>query len=159
VEHGITEMITGIDLISWQLAIANGEGLSLTQMDVVSNGASIECRIYAEDPRLAFRPSTGRLHGLRFPAATSSVRIDSGFREGDSITPHYDPLIAKIMTHGGDRRNALSLMERALDEVLIEGVKTNMDVLRRTIRHQAFVVPGHVHTGFLAEHSRDLALT
>lgn len=158
VEHGITEMVTGVDIVALQLAIANGEGLSLTQTDVVSNGASIECRIYAEDPRLAFRPSTGRLQTLRFPAATSSVRIDSGFREGDVVTPHYDPLIAKIMTHADDRRHCLRLMEQALGEVVIEGVKTNVDLLRRTIHHQAFTVPGRVHTGFFVEHARDLAL-
>ncbi len=158
VEHGITEMVTGIDLVALQLAIANDEVMSVRQEDVVSTGAAIECRLYSEDPRMAFRPSTGRLSTLEFPTASSALRVESGFREGDAVSAFYDPLIAKIMTHAIDREGALNLMQRALEQVKVEGVKTNVELLRRAIQHPAFAVAERLNTGFLEEYSCDLGL-
>ena len=144
VEHPVTEMITGLDLVKWQLAIAAGDPVPLRQDQIRMCGHAIEARVYAENPDKGFLPSTGTLRHLRFPAAAefsaagASVRVDSGVREGDAITPHYDPMIAKLIVWGENRDVALGRMRAALAEVEIVGVATNVEFLARTIASAAF---------------------
>jgi len=144
VEHPVTEMITGQDLVKWQLAVAAGEPLPLKQDEILMRGHAIEARIYAENPAKGFLPSTGTLRHLRTPAgvefhgAHAPVRVDSGVRQGDAITPHYDPMIAKLVVWGEDRAVALGRMRRALAEYEIVGVSTNVAFLSRTVASGAF---------------------
>jgi 3-methylcrotonyl-CoA carboxylase alpha subunit len=148
VEHPVTEMITGLDLVKWQLAVAAGGPLPLKQKDLAFRGHSIEARIYAENPAKGFLPSTGTLRHLREPEAIefrvppegmhTAVRIDSGVREGDEITPHYDPMIAKLIVWGEDRAVALGRMRAALAACEIVGVSTNVEFLARTVAGRAF---------------------
>ncbi len=125
VEHPVTEMITGLDLVEWQLSIASGEPLPLGQQAIRRNGHAVEARLYAEDPERGFLPSTGRLARLRFPEGTARVRIDSGVREGDEVTVHYDPMLAKIVAWAPDRAAALETLRDALEHTEVEGVRTN----------------------------------
>ncbi|MDQ6619484.1 MAG: acetyl/propionyl/methylcrotonyl-CoA carboxylase subunit alpha [Pseudomonadota bacterium] len=155
VEHPVTEMVTGTDLVEWQLRVAAGEALPLSQGDVVPRGHAIEARIYAEDPRRGFLPSVGRLTHLRFPTETGEVRVDTGVREGDAISPHYDPMIAKLIVHGVDRPEALKKLAGALAECEVVGVATNLAFLRRIVRQGAFA-RGEVHTGLIAVHEAEL---
>jgi 3-methylcrotonyl-CoA carboxylase alpha subunit len=138
VEHPVTEMITGLDLVEWQLRVANGEKLPLSQKEISSNGHAIEARIYAEDPRRDFLPATGRLVHLAFPAQSEHVRVDAGVEQGGEITPWYDPMIAKLVVHGDDRAEALERLRAALAEVEIAGVTTNVEFLRRVAASRAF---------------------
>ena len=144
VEHPVTEMITGLDLVKWQLAIAAGEPLPMKQEDLRFRGHAIEARIYAENPAKGFLPSTGTLRHLREPAgiefrvAPVPVRVDSGVREGDVITPHYDPMIAKLIVWGEDRAMALGRMRAALTACEIVGVASNVEFLARTVASKAF---------------------
>lgn len=138
VEHPVTEAITGLDLVAWQIRIAEGRPLPLDQGAIRSAGHAIEARLYAEDPAKGFLPSTGRLEHLVLPEGLDGVRIDSGVVEGDAVTPHYDPLIAKIVVHGEDRAAALARLERALDATTVVGPQTNLAFLRRVIRQPAF---------------------
>jgi 3-methylcrotonyl-CoA carboxylase alpha subunit len=138
VEHPVTEMITGLDLVEWQLRVAAGEALPLAQKDLRIRGHAIEARLYAEDPERGFLPQTGRLAHLRFPPATSDVRIDTGVEAGASITPHYDPMIAKLIAWGEDRAAALARLAAALGGVDIVGLKTNVAFLERVVRSSAF---------------------
>jgi len=144
VEHPVTEMITGLDLVKWQLAVAAGEPLPLQQDQIPLNGHAIEARIYAENPDKSFLPSTGRLRHLRAPRggefspAAGPVRVDSGVREGDAITPHYDPMIAKLVVWGENREIALGRMRAALADYEIVGVSTNVEFLARTVASKAF---------------------
>ncbi len=148
VEHPVTEMITGLDLVKWQLAVAAGEPLPLRQDQLEFRGHAIEARIYAENPAKGFLPSTGTLRHLRMPHAAEfrgssagmrvPVRVDSGVRQGDAITPHYDPMIAKLVVWGEDRAVALGRMRAALAECEIVGVSTNVEFLARTVAGKAF---------------------
>jgi len=138
VEHPVTEMVTGLDLVEWQLRVAAGEPLPLAQDDLKIDGHAIEARLYAEDPDRGFLPQTGRLAHLRFPAPSPSVRIDSGVEAGAAITPHYDPMIAKLIVHGADRAAALARMAEALAGVEVAGLKTNVVFLERVVRSSAF---------------------
>jgi 3-methylcrotonyl-CoA carboxylase alpha subunit len=148
VEHPVTEMITGHDLVEWQLRVAAGEPLPATQQSLAIRGHAIEARIYAENPDGGFLPSTGRLLHLAQPDATefggqdrtppAAVRIDSGVREGDSITPHYDPMIAKLIVWGTDRAHALARMHAALADFHIVGVANNVDFLSRLVANPSF---------------------
>jgi 3-methylcrotonyl-CoA carboxylase alpha subunit len=144
VEHPVTEMITGLDLVKWQLSIAAGNPLPMKQEELGFRGHAIEARIYAENPAKGFLPSTGTLRHLREPAgiefryAPVAVRVDSGVREGDVITPHYDPMIAKLIVWGEDRGVALGRMRDALAAVEIIGVATNVEFLARTVASKAF---------------------
>jgi 3-methylcrotonyl-CoA carboxylase alpha subunit len=148
VEHPVTEMITGLDLVKWQLRVAAGEPLPLNQKDLVFRGHAIEARIYAENPAKGFLPSTGTLRHLREPEAIefrvpaagmgSAVRIDSGVRQGDAITPYYDPMIAKLIVWGEDRAVALGRMRAALAAWEIVGVSSNVEFLARTVAGTAF---------------------
>ncbi len=139
VEHPVTEMITGQDLVHWQLLVASGHALPLTQEQLRCNGHAIEVRLYAEDPDNGFLPALGTLNLWREPRATTQVRIDSGVRQGDQVSPHYDPMLAKLIVHGDTREQALRLMRQALADLLIDGVKTNRDFLLRLLSCPAFV--------------------
>jgi len=145
VEHPVTEMITGLDLVKLQLAVAAGEQIPFSQGDIRVDGHAIEARIYAENPATGFLPSTGTLRHLREPPAgefgpqARPVRIDSGVREGDAITPHYDPMIAKLVVWGEDRAIALGRLRAALAGCEIVGVTTNVEFLARTVASRAFM--------------------
>jgi 3-methylcrotonyl-CoA carboxylase alpha subunit len=155
VEHPVTEAITGLDLVEWQLRIASGEKLPLTQEVLRIDGHAFEARLYAEDPTRDFLPATGRLDRLVFPRAEGGVRIDTGVREGDSVTIHYDPMIAKLVAHGRDRGEALRKLADALEAVRIVGVANNASFLARVARHKAFAA-GEIDTGFIARHRAEL---
>ena len=152
VEHPATEMITGLDLVGLQLRLARGEDLSdLSAPAGGPDGHAIECRIYAENPDKNFLPSPGLLERFAPPPEGDGIRLDTGFAEGDRITPYYDPMIAKLVAHGSDRDSAIERMLTALGEFRIEGIVTNIDFLRRVVAHDAFRA-GNTHTGFVDEH-------
>ncbi|MEO6952065.1 MAG: acetyl/propionyl/methylcrotonyl-CoA carboxylase subunit alpha [Polyangia bacterium] len=138
VEHPVTEKITGLDLVEWQLRVAAGEPLPLKQDQIRAHGHALEARIYAENPDAGFVPSTGPLVHLVFPAPSKNVRVDTGVEEGDTITPHYDPMIAKLIVWGEDRGEALGHMERALEQLQIVGVANNVEFLGRLVRTKSF---------------------
>ncbi|MFN3200778.1 MAG: acetyl-CoA carboxylase biotin carboxylase subunit [Bradymonadia bacterium] len=149
VEHPVTEAITGLDLVAWQLAVAAGEPLPLSQDEITRSGHAIEVRLYAEDP-VKFTPQTGRI--TRWcPPVGPGVRVDSGIIEGQSVTPHYDPMIAKIITHGATRTEARRRMLRALEATTLHGLITNQGFLHQIMAHPAFVA-GEANTGFIGEH-------
>ncbi len=148
VEHPITEMITGLDLVEWQLRIAAGEALPLAQEDITLSGHAIEARLYAEDPERGFLPSTGRLEHLHLPEAEEGVRIDTGVRAGDLVSPHYDPMLAKLIAWGPERTVALRRLGKALTDSRVVGVTTNQDALLNIVEHPDFVA-GAVDTGFI----------
>ncbi len=155
VEHPVTEMVTGLDLVEWQLRVAAGEALPVDQRDVQLRGHAFEARLYAEDPERGFLPQTGILSELRFPPA-DIARVDTGVRRGDRVTPFYDPLIAKIIVWGADRPAALDRLRRALAETALLGVVTNLGLLFRIATHPRFAVAA-VDTGFIERH-RDALL-
>ena len=138
VEHPVTEMITGQDLVEWQWRVANGEPLPLRQDQLEIRGHALEARIYAEDPDKDFLPSTGRLLHLSPPATSLNVRVDTGIEQGDEITPFYDPMIAKLVVWDIDR-NALARMRQTLADYRIVGVTANVDFLSRLLACPAFV--------------------
>jgi 3-methylcrotonyl-CoA carboxylase alpha subunit len=150
VEHPVTEAVTGLDLVEWQIRVAAGEPLPLYQQDLVLRGHAIEARLYAEDPERGFLPQTGMLHRLRFPPP-EIARVDTGVRQGDAVTPFYDPMIAKIIVSGEDRAAAVRLLRRALAETATLGVVTNRDFLARVAAHPEFV-SGEIDTGFIERH-------
>jgi 3-methylcrotonyl-CoA carboxylase alpha subunit len=151
VEHPVTELTHGVDLVEWQLRIAHGEPLPLTQQQVVSRGHAIEVRLYAEDPDQNFLPGSGKLQTLRLPAPSKHVRLDGGVIEGDSVTIFYDPMIAKLIVWDEDRPKALQRMREALAASEIIGPKSNIGFLERLVRHPA-VVEGRIDTGYLDRH-------
>jgi 3-methylcrotonyl-CoA carboxylase alpha subunit len=153
VEHPVTEMITGQDLVEWQLRVACGEPLPLRQEQLDLRGHALEARLYAENPDHDFLPSTGRLLHLARPAESLNVRVDTGIEEGDEITPHYDPLIAKLIVWDVDRHAALARMRQALADYRIVGVTTNVDFLSRLVACPAFA-NADLDTG-LIERSRE----
>jgi len=149
-------MTTGLDLVELQIQLARGDDLGwLVQDTIRCAGHSIECRLYAENPDMNFLPSPGPLRRFRLPEAKDGVRVDTGVREGDQITFHYDPMIAKLVTHGASRDQAIARMLSALSGVEVEGVATNAGFLARVIDHPAFRA-GDTHTGFVGEHSGSL---
>ncbi|NLA68355.1 MAG: 3-methylcrotonyl-CoA carboxylase, partial [Gammaproteobacteria bacterium] len=151
VEHPVTEMVTGLDLVEWQLRIAAGEPLPLAQDAVPRRGHAIEVRLYAEDPDAGFLPGSGRLQRLRLPRDAQGVRVDSGVVEGDVVTIFYDPMIAKLIVHADDREGALARLRAALAACIVEGPKSNIAFLERLVRHPA-VVEGRIDTGYLDRH-------
>jgi 3-methylcrotonyl-CoA carboxylase alpha subunit len=155
VEHPVTEMITGVDLVEWQLRVAAGEPLPATQEKLVFRGHAIEARIYAEDPARDFLPATGRIAHLRFPEESARVRIDTGVGAGAEITPWYDPMIAKLIVHGSDRGRALTRLRQALAEVEIAGPRTNVAFLRRIAASRAFTAP-ELDTGLIERNREEL---
>ncbi len=148
VEHPVTEAITGLDLVEWQLRIAAGEPLPLTQAQLGIQGHAIEVRLYAEDPARNFLPSVGTLSHLKLP---EGIRIDAGVRPGDTITPDYDPMIAKLIVHAPDRRAALARLSQALAQTEVVGVQTNLPLLRALATNPAFA-GGTFDTGLIARH-------
>ncbi len=154
VEHPVTEMVTGIDLVEQMIRIAAGETLAFRQKDVKLTGCAIEARVYAEDPLRNFLPSIGRLTRYREPIAGRGVRIDSGVYEGAEISVYYDPMIAKLVGYGEDRKRATDTITAALDAYQIRGVSHNISFLSALLRHPRFVA-GRLTTGFIAEEFPD----
>jgi 3-methylcrotonyl-CoA carboxylase alpha subunit len=136
VEHPVTEAITGLDLVEWQLRIAAGERLTIDQQDVRATGHAIEARVYAENPRSGFLPSIGRLLHVAFPGG---VRVDTGVATGDEVTVHYDPMLAKVIAHAADRAAAVAALDASLGATEIAGVEHNVGFLRRVLAHPAFL--------------------
>ena len=154
VEHPVTECVLGVDLVAEQLRIASGAALSLTQEALRPKGHAIECRICAEEPEHDFRPAIGRIGVLRVPEG-GNVRFDGGIREGQTITPAFDSMLAKLIAYGETREQAAQVLERALGDLVLLGVATNIDYLRRLVRHPEFLA-GRLHTGFVVRHAQDL---
>ena len=154
VEHTVTEAVTGLDLVEWQLRVAAGEKLPLRQKDLVLRGHAIEARLYAEDPERDFVPQTGTLHGLRFPPP-EIARVDTGVRQRDSVTPYYDAMIAKIIAWGEDRPAAIARLRSALAETAILGLRSNLGFLARLAAEPDFAA-GVVDTGFIERHRAGL---
>jgi 3-methylcrotonyl-CoA carboxylase alpha subunit len=150
VEHPVTELVTGLDLVRWQIAIAAGAPLPFTQDEVRFRGHAIEARLYAEDP-VTYLPAVGRL-ALLDPPLGPGVRVDAGLTTGDEVTVHYDPMIAKLIVSGEDRAAAVERLRRALDDFAVLGLTTNLPLLRAIAAHPAYAA-GDTHTGFLAEHA------
>ena len=152
VEHAVTEQITGLDLVEWQLRVAAGEPLPLTQAQITQQGHAFEARIYAEQPEQQFLPSSGQLHQLYFPPhrafSPAPLRIDSAVREGDIISPHYDPMIAKLIVHGADRSRALSALQNTLEQSYLSGLHSNLLFLQRLSNDDAFA-KADIDTGFI----------
>ncbi len=148
VEHPVTEAVYGVDLVAWQLDVAAGHALPMSQaeLDARRRGAAIECRVYAEDP-VRFLPSIGTITHLRVPSGPN-VRDDSGVYEGSEISMYYDPMISKLVVWGQDRDEALGRMRRALDEYVVRGIQTNLSFHRRVLRHAGFLA-GRYDTGFI----------
>jgi 3-methylcrotonyl-CoA carboxylase alpha subunit len=165
VEHPVTEMITGVDLVEWQLRVAAGGALPLKQEEVNARvrGCAIEARIYAENPLNEFLPQTGHLAHLRTPAhvntsggeAEAGVRVDSGVRAGDNVSSFYDPMIAKLIVHGPDRPSALAKLERALRDYQVAGLANNIDFLVRIVQHPGFA-KAQPTTAFFEQHMPEL---
>ncbi len=148
VEHPVTEMVTGLDLVEWQLRVAAGEPLPLTQDGIQARGHAIEVRIYAEDPEHDFRPSPGRLERLVLPREDQNLRVDAGIREGDAVPVHYDPMIAKLTARDSDRESALRRLRAALSRTQVTGVASNIAVLTAIVDDPGFAAGG-VDTGYL----------
>ncbi len=155
VEHPVTEMITGQDLVEWQLRVAAGEPLPCAQQDLQIDGHAFEARIYAEDPERDFMPASGRLEQLSAPTESPHVRIDSGVVEGDEVSIYYDPMIAKLIVWDRDRERALARLQRALGEYRVGGVSTNVGFLYNLASSRAFRA-GEVNTGFIDQHSDEI---
>jgi 3-methylcrotonyl-CoA carboxylase alpha subunit len=151
VEHPVTEMITGLDLVEWQLLVAAGEPMPRQQKQLAICGHAIEARIYAEDPAREFLPSIGKLRHLRTPAENTHVRIDTGVHQGDEVSMHYDPMIAKLVVWDIDRSSALRRLQQSLAEFQVVGVATNTIFLGSIAAHPAFAA-GEIDTGFIERH-------
>lgn len=151
VEHPVTEFVTGQDLVEWQLRVAAGDALPLTQEHVAQRGHAIEVRLYAEDPEAGFLPGSGKLLQLRLPSPSEHVRIDSGVIEGDTVTIFYDPMIAKLIVWDQDRPRALARLREALAQCRITGPKSNIEFLEQLVRHPA-IVDGSIDTSYLDRH-------
>ncbi|MBS4152172.1 biotin carboxylase N-terminal domain-containing protein [Pseudomonadota bacterium DY0742] len=155
VEHPVTEAITGLDLVAWQIRVARGEPLPITQAEVPLNGHAIEVRLYAEDPDHDFLPATGTLALYREPGAAPGRRVDSGVAEGDTVSPFYDPMLGKLIAWGENREQARQRLLAMLAETAVGGVKTNLAFLHRVLAHPAFA-NAELDTGFIARHQGEL---
>ena len=159
VEHPVTEMVTGLDLVAWQIMVAEGQPLQMTQEQVEAQikmrGHAIEARIYAENPDKGFIPDSGNLLHVKLPYQSADVRIDSGFVQGDEVSSHYDPMIAKLIVRGHDRKDAVRKMAAALNEYEIAGPVTNIDFLKRICKSTDFI-DGAVETGYIEKHRPEL---
>lgn len=149
VEHTVTEMITGIDLVAAQIRIAEGEPLPWRQADIPLHGAALECRLYAENPAKNFLPSPGTLTTWQIPSGPG-IRVDSGMQAGMQVTPYYDPLLAKIITHGDTRTQAISRMRQALAAYQVEGIQSNLALHQQIMDNERFQA-GALTTSFLAD--------
>jgi len=150
VEHPVTEFVTGLDLVQWQIRVALGESLDFCQDDVSFSGHAIECRITSEDPDRGFLPATGRIDHLEVPSGPG-VRWDGGIRAGSDIGPHYDPLLGKLIVHAGSRPAAIARMKRALGELVIYGVETSVPLPLRVMEEDDFG-RGDLTIGYVEEH-------
>ncbi len=157
VEHPVTEMVTGQDLVAWQLAVAAGQALPLQQDEIRFTGHAIEVRLYAEDPYNGFLPQTGTVSVWR-PAERAGLRVDHGVRNGQVISPYYDPMIAKVIAHGATRADAARKLARALEDTVVLGPTTNKHLLVKMLRHPVFVA-GDATTAFIGDHFPPAALT
>ena len=155
VEHPVTEAITGLDLVELQLKVAAGEPLGFTQADVTATGHAVEARLYAEDPEKGFLPSTGKLWALQFPEG-DGIRIDTGVEAGDTVTPFYDPMIAKVIAHGGTRAEAIARLAAMLRGTAVWPVRTNAAFLVKALAHPDFAA-GTVDTGLIGRDGGALA--
>ncbi len=155
VEHPVTEMITGQDLVAWQLRVAAGEPLPCRQEDLAISGHAIEVRIYAEDPSKNFLPSIGPLRHLRQPQENAHVRVDTGVRQGDEVSMHYDPMIAKLIVWDHDRNRAVRRLQQALADFQVVGVNANIGFLAAVASHPAFAA-AQLDTGFIERHRKQL---
>ena len=153
VEHPVTEAVTGLDLVEWQLRVAAGEPLPLSQQQITLTGHAVEARLYAENPAQGFLPSVGTLAHFRLP---HEVRVDSGFEAGDAVSPYYDPMLAKLVAHAASREAAVAALAQACDGVEAWPVKTNAGFLARCLDHPDFIA-GHVDTGFIEARLQALA--
>jgi 3-methylcrotonyl-CoA carboxylase alpha subunit len=154
VEHPVTEAITGQDLVEWQLRVASGEPLPLSQPQLEIDGWAMEARLYAENPEAGFLPSPGQVKRLRYPVG---VRVDSGVEEGGDVSPHYDPMIAKLIAHGPTRDAAAAALAEACEDVQVWPVKTNAAFLTRALKHPLFLA-GDIDTHFIERHRENLVL-
>lgn len=145
VEHPVTELVTGIDIVQWQIRIAAGEPLTIEQSNLRQSGHAIEARVYAEDAEAGFLPQAGTVLKVLSPA---DARVDAGVAEGDAVSTHYDPMLAKVIVHGADRADALELMRRALAQTAYLGVTTNIEFLQDLLAHPS-VQSGEINTGFI----------
>jgi acetyl/propionyl-CoA carboxylase alpha subunit len=155
VEHPVTEMVTGRDLVAMQIDLARGRLAVLPQEAITTHGHAIECRLYAEDPKRMFLPCPGKLASFRPPMDLPGVRVDSGYREGDELTPFYDPMIAKLIVHAQDRDTARHRAADALRQFTVEGIRNNRDFLIACLEHPGFAA-GDVHTAFVESHRKTL---
>lgn len=155
VEHPVTEFITGQDLVEWQLRVAHGEKLPLSQGDLDINGHAFEVRLYAEDPAQDFMPQTGTLTLFEHPESGKTMRVDTGVETGDSVTSYYDPMIAKLITYGKTREDAAASMRNLLEQTHIMGLNTNQEFLHHIFTHQEFL-SGNVNTGFILRYEDTL---
>jgi 3-methylcrotonyl-CoA carboxylase alpha subunit len=155
VEHPVTELITGIDLVEWQLRVAFGEKLPLTQDQVRLNGHAIEARVYAENPHKNFMPSVGRIRTWRMPEALDGLRIDAGYREGDAVSPHYDAMLAKVIAWAPTRDAAIERLNRGLEETDVRGIVTNIPFLSALVTHPD-VRANAIDTGFIERELKNL---
>jgi 3-methylcrotonyl-CoA carboxylase alpha subunit len=155
VEHPVTELITGVDLVEWQLRVAFGEALPLQQDQISLKGHAVEARVYAENPAKNFMPSVGQIRAWRMPSEIDGLRIDTGYGEGSVVSPHYDAMLAKVITFGGTREAALSRIVAALDGADIRGVVTNLAFLSALLSHPQ-VRANRIDTGFIERHLKEL---
>jgi 3-methylcrotonyl-CoA carboxylase alpha subunit len=159
VEHPVTEMVTGLDLVEWQIRVANREKLSFTQDDIKLSGHALEVRVYSENPDQQFLPTDGTFTKIgALSAGLEGVRVDTGLREGLPVLLHYDPMVAKVITHDTTRKGAIIQMDQALRELGFLGVKTNLSYVIRVLKHEDFC-RGSYHTGFLKDHEGELLRT
>jgi 3-methylcrotonyl-CoA carboxylase alpha subunit len=155
VEHPVTELITGIDLVEWQLRVAFGEKLPLTQDQITLNGHAIEARVYAENPHRNFMPSVGRIRTWRMPEPSNGLRIDAGYREGDAVSPHYDAMLAKVIAWAPNRDAAIERLNRGLEESDVRGIVSNIPFLSALVTHPA-VRANTIDTGFIERELKNL---
>ena len=153
VEHPVTEMTTGIDLAKWQLRIASGEKLTLTQKDLIQRGHAIECRIYAEDPKNGFLPSVGTLLKVEEPTGPN-IRVDSGITTGNNVSPYYDPMLSKLITYAENRTDCINKMIWALSHYVVLGVTSNISFLKKVFEHTEFQ-KGNITTQFIDMYFKD----
>lgn len=155
VEHPATEQITNQDLVDWQLIVANGGTLPIRQEQLEIKGHSVEARLYAEDPYKEFLPTAGKIQDLKFPPQNQYTRVDSGIRAKDILSPYYDPMIAKIITWGSTREQAITRLHQSLEQTQLAGISHNIDFLKRTLAHSAFQ-RANLSTAFINQHIDDL---
>ncbi len=154
VEHPVTEMVTGLDLVELQLCVAQDKYLDLSQEEIKTQGHAIELRLYAEDPENNFLPATGSLLAYRMPEG-DGIRVENGFAKGMKVSSAFDPMLAKLIVHGHDRDKAIGRALKALEDTLVLGVTTNIDYLARILSHPAYA-SGRIHTGFIPRYGKDL---